>query len=175
MKRLVTLHINGEGFEVPVAPTDFLVDVIRDRVGLTGTKRGCGIGDCGACTVLVEGRPVLSCLTLALSCVGKPITTIEGLADTPGRGRAGAEGADALHPVQRAFVEGGAIQCGYCTPGMILSTVALLERIPHPTADEIKQGLAGNLCRCTGYVKIVEAVQRAAEWARQGPEEGRDA
>lgn len=162
MKSLVTLNINGEDFEVPVAPTHFLVDVIRDRVGLTGTKKGCGIGDCGACTVLVEGRPVLSCLTLALSCVGKPITTIEGLADTSGR-----EAADALHPVQRAFVEGGAIQCGYCTPGMILSTVALLERIPNPTGEEIKQGLAGNLCRCTGYVKIFEAVHRAAELVRE--------
>jgi len=168
MKALVTLNINGEDFEVPVAPTDFLVDVIRDRVGLTGTKKGCGIGDCGACTVLVAGRPVLSCLTLALSCVGKPITTIEGLAETRNR-----DGADALHPVQRAFVEGGAIQCGYCTPGMILSTVALLERIPNPTADEIKQGLAGNLCRCTGYVKIVEAVHRAAELVQESREEAR--
>lgn len=164
MKALVTLNVNGEDFEVPVAPTDFLVDVIRDRVGLTGTKRGCGIGDCGACTVLVEGRPVLSCLTLALSCQGKPITTIEGLADPKQGSR--------LHPVQRAFVEGGAIQCGFCTPGMILSTVALLERIPNPTADEIKAGLAGNLCRCTGYVKILEAVHRAAELVSQEARHG---
>jgi len=155
MKTLITLNINGEDFEVPVAPTDFLLDVIRDRVGLTGTKRGCGIGDCGACTVLVDGKPVLSCLTLALACQGKRATTIEGLADSSRGGR--------LHPVQQAFVEGGAIQCGFCTPGMILSSVALLERIPNPTADEIKTGLAGNLCRCTGYVKILEAVHRAAE------------
>jgi carbon-monoxide dehydrogenase small subunit len=152
MKSLITLNVNGEDFEVPVAPTDFLVDVIRERVGLTGTKRGCGIGDCGACTVLVDGEPILSCLTLALSCQGKRITTIEGLGQN-------AE----LHPVQRAFVEKGAIQCGFCTPGMILSSKVLLERIPNPTEEEIKRGIAGNLCRCTGYVKIVKAVHHAAE------------
>ncbi|MBE0618621.1 MAG: (2Fe-2S)-binding protein [Proteobacteria bacterium] len=164
MKTLITLTVNGEDFEVPVSPTDFLVDVIRDRVGLTGTKRGCGIGDCGACTVLVDGRPVLSCLTLAVACQGKRVTTIEGLADTKRGGR--------LHPVQRAFVEGGAIQCGFCTPGMILSSVALLERIPNPTAEDIKAGLAGNLCRCTGYVKILEAVHRAAELVGEEAENG---
>ena len=155
MKTLVTFNINGEDFEVAVAPTDFLVDVIRDKVGLTGTKRGCGIGDCGACTVLVDGMPILSCLTLALSSQGKRITTIEGLADT-------AKGGE-LHPVQQAFVDQGAIQCGFCTPGMILSTVALLDRLPNPTEAEIRHGLAGNLCRCTGYVKIIEAVEHAAQ------------
>jgi carbon-monoxide dehydrogenase small subunit len=154
MKTLVTFHVNGEEFEVPVAPTDFLVDVIRERIGLTGTKKGCGIGDCGACTVLVDGEPVLSCLTLALSCEGREVTTIEGL---------GAQGE--LHPVQRAFVETGAIQCGFCTPGMILSAKALLDRVPNPTADQIQAGLAGNICRCTGYVKILEAVQHAARLA----------
>ncbi len=154
MKTLVTLHVNGEEFEVPVAPTDFLVDVIRERIGLTGTKKGCGIGDCGACTVLVDGEPVLACLTLALSCEGRQVTTIEGLA---------AQGE--LHPVQRAFVETGAIQCGFCTPGMILSAKALLDRVPNPTADQIQAGLAGNICRCTGYVKILEAVQHAARLA----------
>jgi len=154
MKTLVTLHVNGEEFEVPVASTDFLVDVIRERIGLTGTKKGCGIGDCGACTVLVDGEPVLSCLTLALSCEGRQVTTIEGLA---------AQGD--LHPVQRAFVETGAIQCGFCTPGMILSAKALLDRVPNPTADQIQAGLAGNICRCTGYVKILEAVQHAARLA----------
>ncbi len=164
MRALITLSVNGEDFEVPAAPTDFLVDVIRDRVGLTGTKRGCGIGDCGACTVLVDGVPVLSCLTLAVACQGKRVTTIEGLADASRGGR--------LHPVQQAFVEGGAIQCGFCTPGMILSTVALLERIPNPTADEIKAGLAGNLCRCTGYVKILEAVHRAAELSGEEADHG---
>ncbi len=154
MKTLVTFHVNGEEFEVPVAPTDFLVDVIRERIGLTGTKKGCGIGDCGACTVLVDGEPLLSCLTLALSCEGREVTTIEGLA---------AQGE--LHPVQRAFVETGAIQCGFCTPGMILSAKALLDRVPNPTADQIQAGLAGNICRCTGYVKILEAVQHAARLA----------
>ncbi len=154
MKTLITLRVNGEEFEVPVAPTDFLVDVIRERIGLTGTKKGCGIGDCGACTVLVDGEPVLSCLTLALSCEGRQVTTIEGLA---------AQGE--LHPVQQAFVETGAIQCGFCTPGMILSAKALLDRVPNPTADQIQAGLAGNICRCTGYVKILEAVQHAARLA----------
>lgn len=154
MRTLITLNINDEDFEVAAAPTDFLVDVIRDQVGLTGTKRGCGIGDCGACTVLVDGMPILSCLTLAVSCRGKRITTIEGLADTKRGG--------ALHPVQQSFVDRGAIQCGFCTPGMILSAVALLDRIPNPTEAEIRHGLAGNLCRCTGYVKIIEAVEHAA-------------
>ena len=152
MKTILNLTINGDDFEVLASPTDFLVDVIRDTVGLTGTKKGCGVGDCGACTVLIDGSPVLSCLTLALSCQGKRITTIEGLA------RNGT-----LHPVQQAFVEKGAIQCGYCTPGMILSSKALLDRNPHPTEEEIKVGIAGNLCRCTGYVKIIEAVSHAAE------------
>ena len=154
MKRLITLNINGEDFEVAVSPTDFLVEVVREKVGLTGTKRGCGIGDCGACTVLVDGTPILSCLTLALSCQGKRIRTIEGLADP--------EQGSSLHPVQQAFVDQGAIQCGFCTPGMILSSVALLERNPKPTEAEIRHGLAGNLCRCTGYVKIIDAVQHAA-------------
>jgi carbon-monoxide dehydrogenase small subunit len=152
MRTLIALNVNGEDFEVPVAPTDFLVDVIRDRIGLTGTKRGCGIGDCGACTVLLDGKPILSCLTLAVACHGKQITTIEGLAGKGGE----------LHPVQQAFVDKGAIQCGFCTPGMILSSKALLDRIPNPTEEEIKTGIAGNLCRCTGYVKIIEAVRHAA-------------
>ncbi len=151
MKTLITLTINGDDYDVVVKPTDFLVDVIRDTVGLTGTKRGCGIGDCGACTVLLDGQPILSCLTLAVSCQGRTITTIEGLAPDGG-----------LHPVQRAFLEKGAVQCGFCTPGMVLSSKALLDRNPRPTEDEIKTGLAGNLCRCTGYAKIVEAVGHAA-------------
>jgi carbon-monoxide dehydrogenase small subunit len=152
MKTIVELTINGDTFDVPVSPTDFLVDVIRERVGLTGTKQGCGIGDCGACTVLVDGNPVLSCLTLALSCQGREITTIEGLAQN-----------GQLHPLQRAFAETGAIQCGYCTPGMILAAKALLDRNPNPSEDDIRTGIAGNLCRCTGYVKIIEAVRQAAE------------
>lgn len=151
MKRIITLNINGEDFELAVKPSDFLVDIIRDTVGLTGTKRGCGIGDCGACTVLVDGEPILSCLTLAMSVVGTKIKTIEGIADGPD-----------LDPVQQAFIDKGAIQCGFCTPGMILSTTALLERNSSPTEEEIKHGLAGNLCRCTGYVKIIDAVKHAA-------------
>ncbi len=160
MKTIVTLTVNGDECDVPIAPTDFLVDVLRDRLGLTGTKKGCGIGDCGACTVLLDGKPVLACLTLALACQGKAVTTIEGLS------RGGR-----LHPVQQAFVAKGAIQCGYCTPGMILASKALLDRVPNPTEEEIKTGIAGNLCRCTGYVKIIEAVGHAAELLA---EEGRD-
>ncbi len=152
MKTILSLNINGDDFEVMASPTDFLVDVIRDAVGLTGTKKGCGVGDCGACTVLIDGMPYLSCLTLALSCQGKNIVTIEGLAKN-----------GELHPVQRAFIDKGAIQCGFCTPGMILSSKALLDRIPNPTEEQIKVGIAGNLCRCTGYVKIVEAVSHAAK------------
>ena len=152
MKIPITLTVNGEPHEVLVSPTEFLVDVLRDKLGLTGTKKGCGIGDCGACTVLLDGKPVLSCLTLALSCQGREITTIEGLASGP-----------ELHPIQRAFVDKGAIQCGFCTPGMILSAKALLERVPNPTEEDIRRGIAGNLCRCTGYVKIVEAIAHAAE------------
>jgi len=128
-----------------------LVDVLREKIGLTGTKKGCGEGDCGACTVLMDGKPILSCLTLALSSQGKNIETIEGLSK-----------GGKFHPLQEAFVEKGAIQCGYCTPGMILSAKAVLERFPNPTADEIKHGMAGNLCRCTGYKKIIEAVSEAA-------------
>ncbi len=151
-KSVITLTINGEDFDVVVSPTDFLVDVIRETVGLTGTKKGCGIGDCGACTVLLDGSPILSCLTLALSCQGRSITTIEGLAKQ-----------GELHPVQQAFVDRGAVQCGFCTPGMILSSKALLDRNPHPSEEEIRKGLAGNICRCTGYKKIVEAVEHAAD------------
>lgn len=152
MKQLLTLTINSETFDIAVEPTTYLVDAIRETVGLTGTKKGCNIGDCGACTVLIDGKPTLSCLTLAVACAGKSITTIEGL----------SKGAE-LHPVQQAFVEKGAIQCGYCTPGMILSATALLDENPHPVEAEIKTALAGNLCRCTGYVKIIEAVKHASE------------
>lgn len=152
MKQLLTLIINSETFDVAVEPTAYLVDVIRETVGLTGTKKGCNIGDCGACTVLIDGKPTLSCLTLAVACTGKYITTIEGISN-------GAE----LHPVQQSFIEKGAIQCGYCTPGMILSATALLEENPHPVEAEIKTALAGNLCRCTGYVKIIDAVKHASE------------
>jgi carbon-monoxide dehydrogenase small subunit len=152
VKKLVQLEINGENFDLAIAPTTYLSDVIREAVGLTGTKKGCGIGDCGACTVLVDGMPTLSCITLAVACEGKAIMTIEGL----------SRGSE-LHPVQKAFIDKGAVQCGFCTPGMILSSVALLNENPCPTQKEIKTGLAGNLCRCTGYVKIIEAVEHAGE------------
>jgi len=129
-----------------------LVELLRDELGLPGTKHSCGIGHCGACTVLVDGRTVVSCLTLALTVQGRNITTIEGLAQ-----------GTTLHPIQKAFVDHGAIQCGYCTPGMILSAKALLDKNLNPTEQELKQALSGNLCRCTGYIKIVDAVVAAAE------------
>jgi len=134
-----------------------LVDVLRDKLGLTGTKYACGTGDCGACTVLVEGKPVLSCLTLAMTVRGKDILTIEGLVE-----------GTTLHPIQQAFVDNGAVQCGFCTPGMIISAKALLNENPNPTRDEVELALAGNLCRCTGYVKIVDAVLAAVETMGQG-------
>ena len=143
----IELIINGESHAVSVKPNETLLDVIRDKIGLTGTKKGCDTGQCGACTVLMEGKPVPSCLVLAVDAKNKVITTIEGLA---------ADGR--LHPIQEAFVREGAVQCGYCTPAMILSAKALLEDNPNPTEREIKEAIAGNLCRCTGYVKIVKAI-----------------
>lgn len=148
MKQLIQLDINNTVYDVPVNPRDLLVDVLRKTVGLTGTKKGCGQGDCGACTVLIDGIPVLSCITLAISCQGKKITTIEGLVGESGE----------LHPIQQAFVDYGSIQCGFCTPGMILTTKALLDRNPCPDMEEIKRSIAGNICRCTGYKKIIEAI-----------------
>jgi carbon-monoxide dehydrogenase small subunit len=156
MKQLIQFLVNGEPCEIVVQTNALLVDVLRDTIGLTGTKKGCGEGDCGACTVLLDGEPILSCLTLAVSCQGRRIETIEGLAQK-----------GSLHPLQQAFIEKGAVQCGYCTPGMILSAKALLNRNPGPTPREIKQGMAGNLCRCTGYKKIIEAVETAARTLRE--------
>lgn len=145
------MTVNGQPHSIEVEPDELLVDVLRDRLGLTGTKIGCNEGECGACTVILDGRAVLSCLLPALRAHGRSITTIEGLSD-----------GDVLHPVQEAFVDHGAVQCGYCTPGFILSAKALLDDNPHPTLDEIKEAIAGNLCRCTGYVKILEAIEAAA-------------
>jgi carbon-monoxide dehydrogenase small subunit len=156
-KRIAVFTVNGSDYEVIVEPHMLLIDVLRDKLGLTGTKYACGAGDCGACTVLIGGKPSFSCLTLAVTAIGKSIVTIEGL----------AEGAE-LHPIQQAFVDAGAIQCGFCTPGMILSAKALLDENPEPSRDEIKSALAGNLCRCTGYVKIVDAVEAAAVTMRTG-------
>lgn len=154
-KELVRLKLNGRWREDAVADNQLLIDYLRDVAGLTGTKTGCDGGECGACTVLVDDQPVLSCITLAVRCAGRSVETIEGLA---------AYG----HPnaLQRAFHEKLGTQCGYCTPGMIMAAEALLRRNPHPNEDEIREALAGNLCRCTGYVKIIESVQTAAEAAR---------
>lgn len=153
MKQVVTLNINDQDYEVIVSPTDLLVDVIRKKIGLTGTKKGCGQGDCGSCTVLIDGKPELSCIKLAVSAVGKKITTIEGIANPDGT----------LHPLQEAFLDHGAVQCGFCTPGMILSSKALIDRNPNPTREEIKTALAGNACRCTGYINILAAVEDYAK------------
>ena len=155
MKKEITLIVNGESYSLAVEPNRTLLQVLREDLGLTGTKEGCGKGDCGSCTVLVDGKAVNSCLTLAVQLKGKSITTIEGLAT-----------ADGLHPLQQAFIQYGAIQCGFCTPGMILSAKALLDENPHPTEEEVKRSLAGNLCRCTGYTKIVEAVMVVAKGGR---------
>jgi aerobic-type carbon monoxide dehydrogenase small subunit (CoxS/CutS family) len=153
MKReLITLRVNGERHEVAVLPHHTLLEVLREDMGLIGTKHGCELGECGACTVLIDGAPVLSCLTLPIEVQENEITTIEGL-----------ENNGKLHPLQETFAALGAAQCGYCTPGMLLSGVALLKAHSQPTREQIKESLAGNLCRCTGYTKIYEAVEAAAE------------
>lgn len=151
-KKLIELTVNGEEYELAVAPQETLLDVLRNYLGLTGTKEGCGTGECGSCTVLLGDEPVLSCLTLASDCQRQEIITIEGLGDIEG-----------MTPVQEAFLEKGAVQCGFCTPGMVLATTALLKRNPHPTDEEVKKALEGHLCRCTGYNKIVEAVEAAVD------------
>lgn len=147
----LTLTVNEQQVTLEVEADELLVDVLRDRLGLTGTKVGCNEGECGACTVIMDGEAVLSCLIPALRAQGRQVLTIEGLSD-----------GDALHPIQQAFVEHGAVQCGYCIPGFVLSAKALLDRNPHPNRDEIKEAIAGNLCRCTGYVKIIEAIEAVA-------------
>ena len=157
MKRLITLNVNGKEYELAVAPNRTLTQTLRDDLGLLGTKEGCGVGDCGACTVIMDGKPVNSCLILAVQAAGSELTTIEGVA-----------GAQGLHPIQKAFEALGAIQCGFCTPGMVLSAKSLLDGNPEPTEREIRQALSGNLCRCTGYQKIVEAVEQAAKAMKKG-------
>jgi carbon-monoxide dehydrogenase small subunit len=150
-KQLVQLTVNGEDHDVVVTPNQTLVEVLREDLELTGTKIGCEEGACGTCTVLMDGKPVRSCLTLAVEAQGKSIETIEGLAS-------GGE----LHPVQKAFIEHGAIQCGFCTPAMILTSKALLEENDKPTEEEVRRAISGVVCRCTGYAKIVEAIMAAA-------------
>jgi carbon-monoxide dehydrogenase small subunit len=154
-KHLITLKVNGELHTLAVPVFKTLLEVLREDLNLTGTKHGCELGECGACTVLVDGEPVLSCLVLPIELQGREILTIEGLME---RGRP--------HPLQQAFAEMGAAQCGYCTPGVVLSAKALLDRNPTPTRQEIAEALSGNLCRCTGYLQILEAVERAAAQMR---------
>jgi len=147
----LTMSVNGEAVLVHIKPDTLLLDVLRDHLGLMGTKEACGEGECGSCTVLLDGEPVTSCLVPALKAQGREVLTVEGLASS-----------GELHPLQKAFIEHGAVQCGYCTPGMLMSAKALLDRNPRPEEDQIKEAISGNLCRCTGYVKIVEAIRAAA-------------
>jgi aerobic carbon-monoxide dehydrogenase small subunit len=151
VKQFITLRVNGEEHEVAVSPNRTLLEVLREDLGLTGTKEGCDDGVCGTCTVLVNGKPLRACLLLAIQAQGSRITTIEGLAE-----------GERLHPIQQAFIDHGAIQCGYCTPGMILAAKALLEETAQPTDHQIKRAISGNFCRCTGYNKIVEAIGSVA-------------
>ena len=150
-KQQIKLKVNGFEYDLLIKPQWTLLDVLRDELGLTGTKKGCDKGECGACTVIMNGEAILSCLVLAIRAQGKDILTIEGLSQ-----------GGKLDPIQDSFVKYGAIQCGFCTPGMIMASRAMLNKTPHPSKEEIKIGLSGNLCRCTGYVKIIEAVQKAS-------------
>lgn len=152
MKVHLRLNVNGFPYEAQIEPRRTLLELIRDDLELTGTKEGCGLGECGTCTVLLDGRPIKSCITLAVQANGRSVTTIEGLEKPDG----------ALHPVQQAFIDHGAIQCGFCTPGMVISAKAFLEENRSPTQIEVRQAIAGNLCRCTGYQKIVEAILAAS-------------
>ena len=159
LRQQITLIVNKKAYEVAVDLHRTLLEVLRDDLNLTGVKYGCGNGECGSCTVLADGKPILSCLTLAVSAAGKEITTIEGLAEN-----------GKLHPLQEAFIQYGAVQCGYCIPGMILSAKALLDVNPKPAEEDVRQHLRGNLCRCSGYTKIIEAVLAAAKETEKGGE-----
>ena len=156
-ERLVTLTVNSDEHQVRVWPTETLADVLREKLGLTGTKIMCDTGDCGSCTVLVNGKPMLSCLMLAIECEGKKIQTIEGIAN---------QGTGELHPIQEAFVKNSGMQCGMCTPGMIVTARALLDENANPTEDEVREALSGNLCRCGNYKRITECVLAAAQTMR---------
>ena len=159
----IKFQINGRAVQVEVNPKMSLLDVLRNKLGLTGTKRGCNRGDCGACTVIMNGKTVLSCLVPAIQANGKKIETVEGLAK-----------GEKLHPLQKAFIECGAIQCGFCTPGMLLSAKALLDKNSNPTREEVIKAISGNLCRCTGYKKIIDAVMLASQKIAGGGKNGRD-
>jgi len=156
-KEIANFKINGRSYEAIVTPNMTLSELLRDQLDLTAAKRACGVGECGSCTVLVEGKPTLSCSTLAIAVRDRDILTLEGM----------SKGTQ-LHPLQQAFIDSGAIQCGFCTSGMIMMAKALLDENPNPTRQEVKEGLGGNLCRCTGYVKIIEAVMAAAETMKRG-------
>jgi carbon-monoxide dehydrogenase small subunit len=153
MKQKISFILNGEPVEVEIEPHLTLLQLLRDHLELMGTKEGCSMGECGTCTVLLDGKAVNSCIFPALEVEGKKVTTIEGLMDAQGN----------LHPIQKAFIEHGAIQCGFCTPGMVLSAKALLDENPKPSEEEIRNGIAGNLCRCTGYLQIVQAIKAVSE------------
>ena len=153
----ITCTINGRERNLAVEATELLVDTLRLRLGLTGTKKACGTGDCGACTVIVDGEAVRSCILLTASMHGKSITTIEGLGDV-----------SHLHPIQQAFIDAGAVQCGYCTPGMILTAKALLDRQPHPTPEQIREAISGNLCRCSGFVGQTRSILKYLEYKKNG-------
>jgi|TARA_B100001964_G_C14178430_1_gene574992 carbon-monoxide dehydrogenase small subunit len=155
MDKSIALQINSQSYSLMVEPDDLLVDILRDKLRLTGAKLGCGTGDCGACTVLIDGKPVNSCLVLAVSSEGQSILTVEGLGD-----------ADNLIPLQQSFIENGAVQCGYCSPGFLMVAKALLDENPRPTEEEVRAAISGNLCRCTGYVGIVRSILSAAEMMR---------
>jgi len=156
MKHDIKLRVNGDVYALRVDSRRTLLEVLREQLGLTGTKEMCNKGDCGGCTVILDGRAVLSCMMLAVEADGKEVLTIEGLAEIGYQ----------LHPLQKAFVDHGAIQCGYCTPGFIMSAKALLDKKPDPTPDEIKEAISSNICRCTGYIQIVEAIEAAAKEMR---------
>lgn len=151
-KARVRFRVNGQDIELDIEPMATLLDILREQLGLTGTKKGCGAGDCGACTVIMDKKAILSCLTPAMQVTGREITTVEGLS------RNGE-----LHPLQEAFIECGAVQCGFCTPGMLLSAKALLDQNPSPTQEEVRMAISGNLCRCTGYKKIIDAIMLASK------------
>jgi aerobic carbon-monoxide dehydrogenase small subunit len=156
-KQIINLRLNGQPHEIAVEPNWTLLETVREALGFTGSKEGCGTGDCGACSMILDGRLITSCLMLAPQADGREVTTVEGLADN-----------GTLHPVQQAFIDTGGVQCGFCTPGMIMAAKALLDQNKSPTFEEIRDGLAGNLCRCTGYTKIYQAVEVAAERMRGG-------